>query len=1177
MEFRLLGPLEVIAEQGPVPLGPPQQRALLTVLLLNVNEAVSRDRLIDELWPEKPPATAPKLVQVYVSALRKLLEPAAGETGEHRVLVTSPPGYMLRVGPDQLDLMQFERMRREARDAVRSADPAAARARLEKALSLWRGQPLADFAYEPFAQTEIARLEELRLAALEERIEADLALGRHGDLVGELETLVSEHPLRERFLAQLMLALYRSGRQVEALEAYRHAREALTEELGIEPGRELRQLEQSILQQDRSLDFVRAEDGAVVDGPSLGLFVGREAELEELLQGLEDAFAGHGSLYLVVGEPGIGKSRLAEELIAQAQARGAKVLVGRAWEAGGAPTYWPWVQALRTHVEDVAPDTLREQLGGGAPDVAQILPELRDLLPDLSPPPRETEGARLRLFDATTRFLRQAAAAHPLLVMLDDLHAADEASLLLLRFLVGELGSTRILLLGTYRDVDPTVRDPLASTLAELARERVTRRIELMGLTESDLGRYVELSTGTSPPRELVTALHRETEGNPLFVGEVVRLLAAEGRLAEGDVGSLATLGIPQGVREVIGRRIGRLSEGCRDVATLAAVLGREFRLDALKRLSAVDDDELLNVLDEGVGQRLLASVPGSPGRLRFAHALIRETLYEGLTTPRRVQLHRRAGETLESLYGEQVEPHLTELAHHFFEAAPGGDVGKALSYTRRAAERALAQLAYEEAARLYDLALQVLELQAAGDSETRAELLLALGEALARAGRTPEAKKTFLGVAELSRGAHLHEHLARAALGYGGRFPFARAGTDDRLVPLLEEALERLGGEPTVLRVRVLARLAGALRDELSLQHRSALAREAVDLARELGDQDALAYALVSMAAATWSPDAAAVKAIGEDIIRLADEIGDAERTFQGIWITHIGCFILGETDRAADMVAQHRAYADMLKQPSLQWYNLVLRAVWALFRGDFAEAEQLIEEGWRVGQLVQPWDAGFSYRIAMFVLRREQGRLEEIDPLIRQSVAEYASYRSFRCLVPLIDCELGHEHEARIAFDELAADDFGAFPRDGEWVFCLTVLTEVATHLEDRERAAILYDLLAPHAQINVTAAGEVGLGAVSRYLGLLATANRSWDDAERHFEDAIEMNMRMVARPWVAHAQHDYARMLLARDAPGDRDRAGRLLSSALATYDELAMPAPAARAAALGNAVAPDVHS
>ena len=315
-----------LGEAGPVGLGGPKQRALLAFLLLNANEVVSSDRLIDALWEEEPPATARKALQLYVSRLRKLLG--------RECLQTEAAGYVLRVGADELDLERFVRLREQGQ--------------LREALSLWRGPALCDFASQRFAQGEIARLNEARLVCVEEQNERELASGRHADLVGELEALVDQYPLRERLRAQLMLSLYRSGRQAEALEAYRAARRALVEGLGIEPGRTLRDLHQAILSQDPELDVVTTHEGSRGPEPADRGFVGRDEELSELRGGLDAALLGRGAVFLIGGSPGVGKSRLVDELARDARERGAEVLWGRCWEAGGAPAYWPWVQILRS-------------------------------------------------------------------------------------------------------------------------------------------------------------------------------------------------------------------------------------------------------------------------------------------------------------------------------------------------------------------------------------------------------------------------------------------------------------------------------------------------------------------------------------------------------------------------------------------------------------------------------------------------------------------------------------------------------------------------------------------------------------------------------------------------------------------------------------------------------------
>jgi DNA-binding SARP family transcriptional activator len=547
-DFRLLGSVEVVERDRPLALGGVKQRSLLAILLLHANEVVSTERLIDELWGHAPPVTVAKSIQTYVSRLRRQL-------GDGRLL-TRAPGYLLRVAPDELDVARFERLVADAGDS----DPARAAVTLREALALWRGPALADLASERFAQPAIERLEELRMGAVERRIDADLAGGRHAELIGELAALVREHPLRERLHAQLMLALYRCGRQAEALEAFRSARNVFVGEVGIEPSHRLRQLHQAILEQAPSLDPAAVEDAP--PETSGKVFVGRRHELAALLAGLEDAFAGRGRLFLIEGEPGIGKSRLAEEVGARAFDRGARVLVGRCWEQGGAPAYWPWTQALRGYVRTADASLLRAELGADAGELTTLMPELRERFADLPEPSRlDPDGARFRLFDATVEFLRSASERRPLVLVLDDLHAADVPSLLLLQFVARALGATRIMVVGAYRNVDPLPRARLTETLAELAREPVTRRLSLAGLSASEIAEYVEVTAARLASHRLTTSLHVRTQGNPLFVGEIVRLLAVEG----GDESVT-----PQSIRDVIARRLAHLSPETNRLLTLA-------------------------------------------------------------------------------------------------------------------------------------------------------------------------------------------------------------------------------------------------------------------------------------------------------------------------------------------------------------------------------------------------------------------------------------------------------------------------------------------------------------------------------------------------------------------------------------------------------------------------------
>ncbi len=1137
MEFRVLGPLEVLSDGRALDLGGQKQRALLALLLLEANRVVSSDRLIEGLWEGDPPSTAQKGLQVYVSQLRKLL-------GRER-LQTKAPGYVLRVDPDELDVERFRRLQAEGR--------------LDEALALWRGPPLGEFAYRRFAQPEIARLEELRLGCLEERIERDLAGGRHAELVGELEALVKEHPLRERLRGQLMLALYRSGRQAEALDAYADARAALVEELGIEPGRELRELHQAILQQDSELDLL-----AVEAEPARGAFVGREAELGELVAGLDDAFAGRGRLFLLAGEPGIGKSRLAEELTAHARSRGARTLVGRCWEAGGAPAYWPWVQALRSYVRETDPAVLRGQAEREAPELTMILPELREVFPDLPAGQEpESEGTRFRLFESVSSFLRGTAKAEPLALFLDDLHAADAPSLLLLRFVAAELQGVRVLIVGCYRDTE--VGPDLGEALPELTREPTVRRVALRGLSAPDTAQLLELTAGWIPTDELSSRIHAETEGNPLFAGEVGRLLAAEGAIERAD-GAEERLPIPEGVREAIRRRLGRQSDRCKQVLTLASVLGREFDVRALQWVSGLQQDELFGALEEAVDARLVGDVPDAPERLRFSHVLIRDTLYEDLPATRRLRLHQAIGSALEGHYAENLEPHLAELAHHFLEAG-SADAEKAVGYATRAGDLAASQLAYEEAARHYTSALRVLERAGSADSNKSCELLLSLGEALSRAGSAHEAKQALQRAATLAQQAGRSDQLARAALEYVGRFGWARGSIDPLLVPLLERALAAIGEGDTSARARLLARLAAARRDDPSRDRRIALAEEGVEIARRLGDPVTLAYALEGHWVAVETPAVAGDGLVaGEQLMALGEEIGDKERVFEGHDFRFHAFWAL--VDRAGVEVELDALskLADELRQPAQRWHVGTGRTMLALMEGRFERAEQLISETLALGRRAESWNAVVSQRLALFVLRRGQGRLAELEDTIRRSVHEYPALLRFSCALAHLYGELGRERDARPVFDALLSRDLAHEHEDAEWLFSMSLLPDPCAFLGDTDAAAKLYSLLLPYEHLYAQAPVEASFGSVARGLGILSTMFGRFDDAEKHFDDALEIERRMGARPWLAHAEDGYARMLLARDGPGDRERARELIDAAVSIYTELGMETWAAKASA-----------
>jgi DNA-binding SARP family transcriptional activator len=738
VQFRLLGPLEAQDGERRVELGRPKQRVLLAVLLVHANHVVSLDRLIEELWGAEPPPQAAASLQTYVSNLRRALEPGRPARAASRVLVSQPPGYRLVVGAGDLDAARFVELATEGHRLLQAHRPAAAARVLREGLALWRGPALAEVADEAFAQAERNRLEELRVAALEDRLAADLDLGGHAAAVAELEELAGRYRFRERLAGLLMLALYRSGRQAEALQGFAAARRALADELGIDPGRWLQQLETGILRQDPGLDWTPPP--AEEPGPPLGQaggpgsetvgsageadpalaasatrspqaadeLVGRDDQLAALDGVLAGARGGRGRVALVAGEPGIGKTRLAEEAARRAAAAGMGVAWGRCHEGDGAPAFWPWAQVVRQLAAELGPGQLAAVLGPSAAWLGQLLPELAETAPPAGPRPVADLGAaRFQLNQAVTGLLRRLAGDRPLLVVVDDLHWADVPSLSLLEFLATELKDARLVVVATYRDVEALAGRPLAETLGALAREPTVERIPLGGLDRAGVAALIGRTIGGRPAEPLVQAVADRCGGNPFFITELLRLLQSERKLAAPGATAAARRDIPAGVRDVLRQRLARLPAQTGTFLMVAAVTGRGFDLDLIEAATGLADEPALDAAEAAVLAGLVIEDDRAAGRYRFAHALVRETIYEDISRARRARLHARVVDALVAVRGAEPEP-AAEMAYHCWQAVSVIGAGRALPHLLRAGEQAAAQTAYEAADEQFTRALQL-------------------------------------------------------------------------------------------------------------------------------------------------------------------------------------------------------------------------------------------------------------------------------------------------------------------------------------------------------------------------------------------------------------------------------------------------------------------------------------
>ena len=753
----ILGPVELVGG-GRAQLSGVKERCLLAALAVHCGEAVGAAALQDALWGDRPPRTAAKTLQNYVLRVRRALAGAGDGDGDPGI-VTLPAGYCLRAAPGTVDASLAEGLIGAGRQEMAGGDPAAAARLLRQALDLWRGPALAEFAGLPFAASEALRLDELREAALEDLFDAELALGRHHEVVASLEALVTSGPLRERRWGQLMVALYRDARQAEALGAFHRLRQLLAQDLGVDPGAELRQLHQAILRQSPELTWRPRPRPQETGGPG---YFGRVPEMSRLLRRFEDAAAGRGGVVLLAGEPGIGKSHALQQLAGAARVGSATVLTGQCVEGTWVPPFRPFAEAIAGYGESVGAERLAADLGPAAAVLARISPRLTELLPDLTPPPSlRPDAERFRLLDAAAQFFAALSARAAVLFILDDLHWADAGTAMMMRHVARGGGHRRLLIAGAYRTTEMITEDPLADALGALQAETECSTIPLRALGTEAVGQLVAAEAGAPVSPSLAAAIAAHTGGNPFFAKEMIRHLMEERALDEGGSGVLARdssgaleaglplVTVPEGVRQVLARRRARLPAEANRLAESASGFAGPFLFPVAAAAAGLDDTAALSALD-----KLLAAAMIRPGetaeRYEFGHALARQAIYDTLSPSRQARLHRQLAHGLEA--ARSRVPACTSAAEIVGQyagsrALPGAAAGVPAAI--EAADLAQAAGAHETAVAFLTTAAEL----AGPDDERVITIQARLGLALAWALRFDEAVTAARAAAERMAG----------------------------------------------------------------------------------------------------------------------------------------------------------------------------------------------------------------------------------------------------------------------------------------------------------------------------------------------------------------------------------------------------------------------------------------
>lgn len=874
-------------------------------------------------------------------------------------------------------------------------------------------------------------------------------------------------------------------------------------------------------------------------------FVGRREALSSLQKGFSRALKGAGSLVMISGEPGIGKTRCAEECAQAIEDQGGLVLWGRCYEQSGAPPYWPWVQILREYAAANSDDELRVALASQGEAIATLVPELSERLGiasgNLSPGSKPEES--FRIFDAVANLFARHSHDVPLALIFDDLHWADESSLALLEFMAKALPQNRIFVVCTYRDAEVTRKSLLLATLGELARSRYVDRIRLSGLDPSETASLASAVSGLELRPDIVDAIFRQTDGNPLFVEEVARVVATEHAAASGQ---LISIDVPDGIREAIGRRLDRLSTECNDLLAVASVLGRDFDIRVVAEVLGATLDAALDHLADAFREGILQRESAGLSTYRFTHAVIRETIYDELPTIERLRCHQRVAAAMVKLYAGRLEPVLSQLAHHYREASALGDFESAVDLALQAAAHDVRLYALEDACRHYDMALQTLLENGREDDPRTAETYFRKGRVALTAGKIP------LAIESLSRGVELARRKGDAELLADCTLALVFGSShlpQHQTVPLLEEALSILPETDLKRRASALANLAFALRSTTSINEAGKVGRQAIALARESGDPEILARALrfVCMALRGHAETLQERIRHGTEALERCGAINDREEIAECCYWHLLNLMEDGQIDAAEKLLGRYAQHSSQHHLHRHDYQARLLRAALCLLHGEWKAAEDRIDDALEQGLRLNRHEAEGVYGAQMFLLNRDLGRLRSMRPVV-EGMLEQQHGGLWEPGLMLMCCETGLADRARAALDAVAGQDFSGVPRDDMWLICMVFCAEACAHLADKAKAAILYGLLEPYEDQTANHPTAICLGSIAGHLGLLADLVGRKEAARRHFENGIAKNRAMRAWPALARSQFWLARMLMADQADESREEARKLLADA-----------------------------